>query len=74
LWCSPTHPKLFHLHCMPCLQHLRGDINLAWPTGEIAVMGSKGAVEILFRWAVLQVAAAEWLVAVVVADVRGEIA
>ncbi|KAI7841351.1 hypothetical protein COHA_004969 [Chlorella ohadii] len=35
-------------------KHLRGDINLAWPTGEIAVMGSKGAVEILFRWAVLQ--------------------
>jgi hypothetical protein len=30
-------------------KHLRGDINLAWPTGEIAVMGSKGAVEILFR-------------------------
>lgn len=35
---------------LPHLQHLRGDINLAWPTGEIAVMGSKGAVEILFRW------------------------
>ncbi|PSC71279.1 Propionyl-carboxylase beta mitochondrial [Micractinium conductrix] len=30
-------------------KHLRGDINLSWPTGQIAVMGSKGAVEILFR-------------------------
>ncbi|KAI9182923.1 hypothetical protein H9P43_003835 [Blastocladiella emersonii ATCC 22665] len=30
-------------------KHLRGDINLAWPTAEIAVMGAKGAVEIIFR-------------------------
>lgn len=30
-------------------KHLRGDTNYAWPTAEIAVMGSKGAVEILFR-------------------------
>ena len=30
-------------------KHLRGDVNYAWPTAEIAVMGSKGAVEILFR-------------------------
>ena len=30
-------------------KHLRGDVNLAWPTAEIAVMGSKGAVEIIFR-------------------------
>ncbi len=30
-------------------KHLRGDINFAWPTAEIAVMGSKGAVEIIFR-------------------------
>jgi len=28
---------------------LRGDINLAWPTAQIAVMGAKGAVEIIFR-------------------------
>jgi propionyl-CoA carboxylase beta chain len=28
---------------------LRGDVNLAWPTAEIAVMGPKGAVEIIFR-------------------------
>ncbi|TPX33611.1 acetyl-CoA carboxylase [Synchytrium microbalum] len=30
-------------------KHLRGDMNYSWPTGEIAVMGAKGAVEIIFR-------------------------
>jgi propionyl-CoA carboxylase beta chain len=30
-------------------KHLRGDINFAWPSAEIAVMGAKGAVEIIFR-------------------------
>ena len=30
-------------------KHLRGDFNYAWPTAEIAVMGAKGAVEIIFR-------------------------
>jgi propionyl-CoA carboxylase beta chain len=30
-------------------KHLRGDVNLAWPSAEIAVMGAKGAVEIIFR-------------------------
>jgi propionyl-CoA carboxylase beta chain len=37
-------------------KHIRGDINLGWPTAEIAVMGPKGAVEILFR---REIAAAE---------------
>lgn len=30
-------------------KHLRGDVNLSWPNAEIAVMGAKGAVEIIFR-------------------------
>lgn len=30
-------------------KHLRGDINYAWPTAEVAVMGAKGAVSILYR-------------------------
>jgi len=30
-------------------KHLRGDVNYAWPSAEIAVMGPKGAVEILYR-------------------------
>src|SRR5690606_4661971 len=37
-------------------KHIRGDLNLAWPTAEIAVMGPKGAVEIIYR---NQIAAAE---------------
>jgi acetyl-CoA carboxylase carboxyltransferase component len=30
-------------------KHIRGDYNVAWPTAEIAVMGPKGAVEILYK-------------------------
>ncbi|MCI2429250.1 methylmalonyl-CoA carboxyltransferase, partial [Candidatus Acetothermia bacterium] len=30
-------------------KHIRGDFNFAWPTAEIAVMGPKGAVEIIYR-------------------------
>ena len=30
-------------------KHLRGDVNYAWPSAEVAVMGAKGAVEIIFR-------------------------
>ncbi|MFO7650613.1 MAG: carboxyl transferase domain-containing protein, partial [bacterium] len=30
-------------------KHIRGDLNFAWPTAEIAVMGSEGAVNIVFR-------------------------
>jgi len=30
-------------------KHLRGDFNYAWPTAQVAVMGAKGAVEILYR-------------------------
>jgi len=30
-------------------KHLRGDFNYAWPSAQIAVMGAKGAVEIIFR-------------------------
>lgn len=30
-------------------KHLRGDANYAWPSAEVAVMGAKGAVSIIFR-------------------------
>ena len=30
-------------------KHLRGDMNYAWPTAEVAVMGATGAVKIIFR-------------------------
>ena len=36
-------------YCVMSSKHMRGDINFAWPTAEIAVMGPKGAVEIIFR-------------------------
>jgi len=35
-------------YCVMSSKHIRGDINYAWPTAEIAVMGPKGAVEIIF--------------------------
>ncbi len=35
-------------------KHIRGDMNLAWPSAEIAVMGPKGAVDILFRKEIAQ--------------------
>ncbi len=31
------------------MKHIGGDVNYAWPTAQIAVMGAKGAVEIIFR-------------------------
>ena len=36
-------------YCVMSSKHIRGDINLAWPTAEIAVMGPEGAVNIIFR-------------------------
>jgi propionyl-CoA carboxylase beta chain len=36
-------------YCVMNSKHLRGDYNYAWPAGEIAVMGAKGACEIIFR-------------------------
>jgi acetyl-CoA carboxylase carboxyltransferase component len=36
-------------YCVMSSKHLRGDLNLAWPTAEIAVMGPDGAVSIVFR-------------------------
>jgi propionyl-CoA carboxylase beta chain len=37
-------------------KHIGADMNLAWPTGEIAVMGAKGAAEIIFRKEILEAA------------------
>src|SRR4029079_9707762 len=36
-------------YCVMCSKHLRTDVNLAWPTAEIAVMGAEGAVNIVYR-------------------------
>jgi len=56
-FCEATVPKLTVItrkayggaYDVMSSKHIRGDINLAWPTAEIAVMGPKGAVEILFK-------------------------
>jgi propionyl-CoA carboxylase beta chain len=56
-YCEATVPKLTVItrkayggaYDVMSSKHIRGDINLAWPTAEIAVMGPKGAVEILFK-------------------------
>ena len=56
-YCEATVPKLTVIlrkayggaYDVMSSKHIRGDFNFAWPTAEIAVMGSRGAVEILFR-------------------------
>jgi propionyl-CoA carboxylase beta chain len=56
-YCEATVPKLTVItrkayggaYDVMSSKHIRGDINLAWPSAEIAVMGPKGAVEILFK-------------------------
>ncbi len=56
-FCEATVPKLTVItrkayggaYDVMSSKHIRGDINFAWPSAEIAVMGPKGAVEIIFR-------------------------
>jgi acetyl-CoA carboxylase carboxyltransferase component len=56
-YCEATVPKLTvttrksygGAYCVMSSKHIRGDLNLAWPTAEIAVMGPDGAVNIIFR-------------------------
>ncbi|MEO8139190.1 MAG: acyl-CoA carboxylase subunit beta [Gemmatimonadota bacterium] len=63
-YCEATVPKLTVItrkayggaYDVMSSKHIRGDVNLAWPTAEIAVMGPKGAVEILFKREIEQAA------------------
>jgi propionyl-CoA carboxylase beta chain len=56
-FCEATVPKLTVItrkayggaYCVRSSKHIRGDVNLAYPTAEIAVMGPDGAVNILYR-------------------------
>ncbi|HVF38365.1 MAG TPA: acyl-CoA carboxylase subunit beta [Gemmatimonadaceae bacterium] len=56
-YCEATVPKLTVItrkayggaYDVMSSKHIRGDFNVAWPSAEIAVMGPKGAVEILFK-------------------------
>ncbi|AHF91235.1 methylmalonyl-CoA carboxyltransferase [Opitutaceae bacterium TAV5] len=55
-------------------KHLRGDINLAWPTAEIAVMGPEGAINVLHRKELAEAADPDALRAALVADYREKFA
>ena len=55
-------------------KHIRGDVNLAWPTAEIAVMGPKGAVEILFRKELAEAANPEAVAEARLEEYRGRFA
>ena len=55
-------------------KHIRGDFNFAWPTAEIAVMGPKGAVEIIFRKEIEKEADKEKALAEKVEDYREKFA
>jgi propionyl-CoA carboxylase beta chain len=56
-YCEATVPKLTVItrkayggaYDVMSSKHIRGDLNYAWPTAEVAVMGAKGAVEIIFK-------------------------
>jgi acetyl-CoA carboxylase carboxyltransferase component len=56
-YCEATVPKLTVVtrkayggaYCVMSSKHIRGDLNLAWPSAEIAVMGPEGAVNTIFR-------------------------
>jgi acetyl-CoA carboxylase carboxyltransferase component len=56
-YCEATVPKLAVItrkayggaYDVMSSKHIRGDLNLAWPTAEIAVMGPEGAIEIIYR-------------------------
>lgn len=61
-YCEATVPKITIItrkayggaYDVMSSKHIRGDVNLAWPSAEIAVMGPKGAVEIIFRKEIAQ--------------------
>jgi len=61
-YCEATVPKLTVItrkayggaYDVMSSKHVRGDLNVAWPTAEIAVMGAEGAVNIIFKDAIAQ--------------------
>ncbi len=66
-YCEATVPKLTVItrkayggaYCVMSSKHIRGDINFAWPSAEIAVMGPEGAVNIIFRKEIAEAAEPE---------------
>jgi propionyl-CoA carboxylase beta chain len=61
-------------YCVMASKHIRTDLNLAWPTAEIAVMGPEGAVNILYRREIDAAADPEALRAQKVAEFREKFA
>ncbi len=81
-YCEATVPKLTVItrkayggaYDVMSSKHIRGDLNLAWPTAEIAVMGPEGAVNIIFRKELAQAEDPEKRRAELVADYRAKFA
>ena len=80
--CEATVPKITVItrkayggaYCVMSSKHIRGDLNLAWPTAEIAVMGPEGAVNIIFRRQLMEAADPEAEKARLVAEYRAKFA
>ncbi|MBK6429693.1 MAG: acyl-CoA carboxylase subunit beta [Anaerolineae bacterium] len=80
--CEATVPKITVItrkayggaYCVMSSKHIRGDLNLAWPTAEIAVMGPEGAVNIIFRRQLMEAADSEAEKARLVAEYRAKFA
>jgi acetyl-CoA carboxylase carboxyltransferase component len=81
-YCEATVPKLTVItrkayggaYDVMSSKHIRGDLNLAWPTAEIAVMGPDGAVNIIFRKELAQAEDPQQRKAELVADYREKFA
>jgi propionyl-CoA carboxylase beta chain len=81
-YCEATVPKLTVItrkayggaYDVMSSKHIRGDLNLAWPTAEIAVMGPEGAVNIVFRKELSKAADAAQRKAELVAEYREKFA
>lgn len=81
-YCEATVPKLTVItrkayggaYDVMSSKHIRGDVNLAWPTAEIAVMGPEGAVNILYREEIAQAADPNALRQKLVAEYRDHFA
>jgi len=81
-YCEATVPKLTVItrkayggaYDVMSSKHVRGDVNYAWPSAEIAVMGPQGAVEIIFKKEIAQAPDPEKALAEKVAQFRAEFA
>ena len=80
-YCEATVPKLTVItrkayggaYIVMSSKHIRGDLNVAWPTAEIAVMGPEGAVNIIYRKELDEAADPEALRAQLIAEYREQV-